>query len=137
MTVDFAPVRTTPSDTTPPVLSLILGREDGSVVGLEGGSREGGTIEGRITIALAGTHWIAGGNLRIPVRVAIDVDNTHDVVAVEESTGIFGVGVTLADAVTDLRSALLEHLDVLANADQLSAGLADQLHLLRRMIKDS
>src|SRR5437879_532405 len=67
----------------------------------------------------------------LSVRVELDGDY---LVASDTTTGIFGVGETLADTFSDLARALGEHRDLLERQPQLSPGLAAQLEYLRRRL---
>lgn len=49
----------------------------------------------------------------------------------DQATGIFGVGPEPSEAVTDLRNALREHLDVLEAQAELAPALAAQRDYLR------
>jgi hypothetical protein len=51
------------------------------------------------------------------------------------STGVFGHGETVADAVKDFLHAATEHLDVLERQSALSDGLSAQLKYLRERIR--
>lgn len=99
-------------------------------------TRETSTEPGRLTTVrvariLAGEYWLGGPAFLRPVRAHIQPASDH-VAAVQPDTGIFGVGDTLASAVTDLRSALAQHFDVLEVEEALSEDLASQLAFLRR-----
>jgi hypothetical protein len=73
---------------------------------------------------------VAFDSLRVALHTRIHEDD--GLVAVEDiATGIFGSGDTVAAAILDLRNALAEHLEVLSEDPDLSAGLLDQLSLLR------
>lgn len=93
------------------------------------GSVESG-VRARVRAVVANGYWLGGPGFVRPVYANLEIDRDN-VVALEATTGIFGVGPTLADAVTDLRAALAEHRDVLRSEDKLSEELSAQLQFLR------
>lgn len=79
--------------------------------------------------------WLGGDGLRLPVKAVLQ-HGDGEVVALNPDTDIYGVGLTAAEAVADLRVALLDHYEVLRDAgDELTEDLHRQrtfltLHLL-------
>jgi predicted RNase H-like HicB family nuclease len=82
----------------------------------------------------AGEYWLGGRGLLRPVRARIEASDGL-LMAVEDTTGIFGAGASLADAVEDLRAALTEHYAILSASSELSDDLADQLEFLRQHLR--
>lgn len=77
--------------------------------------------------AIQGKYWIAGPNVRRPIPAQLDVSPGPYFTLANPDTGIFGSGETVVLAVEDLRSALVDHLRVLADqGDALSEELRQQ-----------
>jgi hypothetical protein len=81
-----------------------------------------------------GEVWLGGADLIRPVRVQVQA-SPERVIAAEPETGIFGVGVDLPTALTDVRAALHEHLSVLEHQEDLSRGLQEQRDYLRQRVR--
>ncbi len=81
-----------------------------------------------------GIFWLAGGELIRPLPALIE-RGQGSFVATEPTTGLFGVGLTFAAAVCDLRLALREHLEVLGSEGPLAEGLELQLAFLRSHLR--
>lgn len=92
------------------------------------------SVRARVDHILTDRYWMAGHGLLQPVEARLTVTG-DEVIAVEPTTGIVGVGSGLASAITDLRAALVEHLDVLAASPALSPDLAEQLEFLRQRVQ--
>lgn len=76
-------------------------------------------------------YWLGGRGLQQPLQA--HVEWTGDgVLVLERTTGVYGFGGRLADAILDLRAALSEHLDVLDSSAELSDDLQGQARFLRR-----
>ena len=86
---------------------------------------------------LADTYWLGGPQFFRPVGAHIEVDEDGSVIAHNQETGIFGVGSDFAAAIVDLREALFEHLNILADSNQLSDELSDQLQFLKVHLRTS
>lgn len=89
-----------------------------------------------LPISFSQLQWMSGEGLVRPVQVRLERASTDVFTATEPTTGIHGAGPDLGAAVDDLRLAMREHLDVLQEAESLSAELATQLEFLRRHLFD-
>lgn len=76
--------------------------------------------------------WLGG--LLSPLRIEMSY-SAGQAVAVEPTTGIFGVGESASAAIVDLRDALSDHFETLVDAGDLSPGLEEQLRFLRSLLK--
>jgi predicted RNase H-like HicB family nuclease len=83
---------------------------------------------------MSGRHWLAGGELVRPLLVELAPGDGY-LVAREPRTGIHGHGPTPAEAINDLREALVDHRRVLQEAAALSDDLRDQLDILRTHLR--
>jgi len=94
-------------------------------------------LAARVVHTLAGHPWVSGGDLVRPIRAVVRGGSEGTLVVVEPTTGIFGAGADLADALLDFRAALVEHRDVLESSGELAEDLRDQLDFLRRHLRPS
>lgn len=83
---------------------------------------------------LDGQFWLSGGDIALPLRVEMHGAD-HGLTAVQPDTGIFGTGRSLADALNDLRAALVEYRGALTSAQPLAEDLREQLGFLRRHLR--
>lgn len=84
---------------------------------------------------VSGHHWLSGGDLIRPLLAELSSATRGQIVASEPRTGIHGVGHTPAEAISDLRLALAEHLEVLEASEPLSDELQVQLKVLRAHLR--
>lgn len=85
---------------------------------------------------VGGRVWLAGAGLKLPVAVAIDGLPGGSVVALQQHTGIHGVGASLHEALDDIRAAMRDHERILTEAPALSEDLREQLAFLRLHLAD-
>jgi len=71
---------------------------------------ESGTTKG-----FAASWWINGREIRFPMHVTLEPAD-GEILAQNPDTGIFGVAGTPAEALEDLRVALVDHYRILVNA---------------------
>lgn len=84
-----------------------------------------GTTEG-----FAGSWWINGREIRYPIHVTLEPAD-GEILAQNPDTGIFGVGSTPAEALEDLRLALVDHYWILVNAED---AIFDDLRAQREFL---
>ena len=82
------------------------------------------------------THWVAGGDLALPLKVCVQQEANSDILVWEPATDIYGIGPTLSAAVMDFRAALNQHRAVLeSESARLAPRLVQQLAFLRKHLK--
>lgn len=82
-----------------------------------------------------GVYWINGGDVVQPVHTRLTIDVGPQFILVNEETGIFGSGASLAAAAEDFRAALVEHRALLHDEGNLSEDLRDQYNFLMQHLR--
>jgi hypothetical protein len=119
--------------TTPP-LHLVETYSGWWVEPTDEGVSEHTTIVRELTGLVGSRYWLGGPGVLEPIAGDVIVSG-DGITLTEPVTGIFGFGDDLLDALSDFRSALHEHLDVLTAQDELGADLKKQLAFLQQHLR--